>query len=192
MKKIAISLVLAIAIFHLAGMSAMAGENPKVRMTTSMGVIEIQLNADKAPQTVANFLRYVKEGFYSGTIFHRVIPNFMIQGGGFSEKMSKKGTHAAIRNEADNGLRNTVGTIAMARTGNPHSATGQFFINTKNNNFLNFREKNTRGWGYAVFGSVIKGMDVVRKIEAVETGNRFGMQNVPLQPVLIKSIKLLE
>ncbi len=192
MKKIAISLVLAIAIFHLAGTSAMAGENPKVRMTTSMGVIEIQLNADKAPQTVANFLRYVKEGFYSGTIFHRVIPNFMIQGGGFSEQMSKKETHAPIRNEADNGLRNTVGTIAMARTGAPHSATGQFFINTKNNSFLNFREKNTRGWGYAVFGSVIKGMDVVRKIEAVETGYRSGMQNVPLKPVVIKSIKVIE
>jgi len=116
----------------------------------------------------------------------------MIQGGGYSQNMDKKETHAAIINEADNGLRNTVGTIAMARTSDPHSATAQFFINTKNNGFLNFSEKSQRGWGYTVFGSVSKGMDVVRKIEAVQTGYRSGMQNVPLQPVLIKNITLIE
>jgi len=192
MKKIVISLAFAIAMLIVSGSSAIAGGNPQVRITTNMGIIEIQLDEENAPQTVANFLRYVKEGYYSGTIFHRVIPNFMIQGGGFSEHMRKKPTHAPIMNEADNGLRNTIGTIAMARTSDPHSATAQFFINTKNNGFLNFREKSPRGWGYAVFGSVSKGMDVVRKIEAVQTGYRSGMNDVPLQPVVIKSVSLIK
>ncbi|MDX8391478.1 MAG: peptidylprolyl isomerase [Mariprofundaceae bacterium] len=192
MRKNVIFVLLTIAMLRVASVSAMAGEKSSVRISTSMGVIEIKLNANHAPATVANFLQYVRAGFYDGTIFHRVIPNFMIQGGGFSEDMREKPTRAPIRNEADNGLDNTVGTVAMARTGDPHSATAQFFINTKNNAFLNHHEKSQSGWGYVVFGSVSKGMDVVRKIEAVATGYRRGMGDVPLQPVLIERIQVIE
>ncbi|MDQ6987564.1 MAG: peptidylprolyl isomerase [Mariprofundaceae bacterium] len=184
------------SLFALLGVLTFAtpamAESSKVKMTTSEGVIEITLDADKAPVTVANFLQYVRDGFYVGTIFHRVIPNFMIQGGGFSENMRKKPSRAAIVNEADNGFRNLTGTLAMARTGDPHSATAQFFINTHDNGFLDFRSKRGNAWGYAVFGSVSKGMDVVRKIEAVMTGNRGRMQNVPLQPVIIERVQIIE
>jgi len=163
-----------------------------VRMTTSMGVIELDLNRARAPGTVANFLRYVNEGFYNGTIFHRVIPDFMVQGGGFTPAMVQKQTHAPIRNEADNGLKNIIGAIAMARTGNPHSATAQFFINTKNNEFLDFRSKTSRGWGYAVLGHVTTGMDVIRKIEAVRTTTKRGFQNVPVEDVVIQKVEVVK
>jgi len=188
MKFFSLFAVLGVLMFATPAMA----DDSKVKMTTSEGVIEITLDADKAPETVANFLQYVRDGFYDGTVFHRVIPNFMIQGGGFSENMRKKPTRAAIINEADNGLRNLTGTLAMARTGDPHSATAQFFINTHDNSFLNFRSKSGNGWGYAVFASVSKGMDVVRKIEGVMTGNRGGMQNVPLQPVIIERVQIIE
>ena len=162
--------------------------NPQVRMTTSMGVIDIELDAGKAPKTVANFLGYVDKGFYNGTIFHRVIPGFMIQGGGMTAGMKEKPTDANIQNEADNGLKNLAGTLAMARTSDPHSASAQFFINTVDNTFLDHRGKNPQGWGYAVFGKVTKGMDVVKKIEAVQTGNAGMHQNVPKQDVVIQKI----
>ncbi len=174
--------------------SAMAADqpaksaNPNVRMTTSMGVIEIELDARRAPVTVKNFLGYVDSGFYNGTIFHRVIPGFMVQGGGMTAGMKEKPTGARIRNEADNGLRNLAGTLAMARTSDPHSASAQFFINTVDNAFLDHRGKNPQGWGYAVFGKVTKGMDVVKKIEAVQTGNAGMHQNVPKQDVVIRKI----
>jgi len=163
-----------------------------VRMTTSMGVINLDLDRAHAPKTVANFLRYVNEGLYNGTIFHRVIPDFMIQGGGFTPAMSQKPTHAPIRNEADNGLKNIIGTIAMARTGDPHSATAQFFINTKNNYFLDFKSKTSRGWGYTVFGEVTTGMRAVRKIEAVQTTTKQGFQNVPVEDVVIQKIEVVK
>jgi len=171
---------------------AWAGEQTLVRMTTSMGVIELALDKERAPGTVANFVRYAREGFYNGTIFHRVIPNFMIQGGGFSADMRKKATHASIINEADNELRNNTGTVAMARTSDPHSATSQFFINTKDNSFLNFHGKSHAEWGYAVFGKVSKGMDVVRRIEAVATGYRNHMKDVPNEPVIIERVEVVE
>jgi len=162
--------------------------NPQVRMTTSLGVIDIELDAGKAPKTVANFLGYVDKGFYNGTIFHRVIPGFMIQGGGMTAGMKEKPTGANIQNEADNGLKNLAGTLAMARTSDPHSASAQFFINTADNSFLNHRDKTMQGWGYAVFGKVTKGMDVVKKIEAVQTSNAGMHQNVPTQDVVIRKI----
>ncbi|HWV62592.1 MAG TPA: peptidylprolyl isomerase [Oxalicibacterium sp.] len=158
---------------------------PRVLLKTSMGDIELELNADKAPKSVANFLQYVESGQYNGTIFHRVIGNFMIQGGGFDKDMREKPTRAPIPNEANNGLRNDIYTIAMARTSNPHSAAAQFFINTKNNDFLNYPGQD--GWGYAVFGKVIKGTEVVDKIRQVPTGNRSYFQNVPVTPVVIES-----
>jgi len=163
----------------------------KLQIQTSLGNIDIELYADKAPQTVENFLRYVDEGFYDGTIFHRVINGFMIQGGGFDETLNKKGTHASIRNEADNGLKNDRGTLAMARTGEPHSATAQFFINHADNDFLNFKSATQRGYGYAVFGKVTNGMDVVDKISEVFTTTKRGMQNVPEQNVVITKINRL-
>jgi len=163
-----------------------------VRMITSMGIIDLDLNRARAPKTVANFLRYVNEGFYNGTVFHRVIPGFMIQGGGFTPAMVQKQTHAPIRNEADNGLKNIIGTIAMARTGDPHSATAQFFINTKNNYFLDHQSKTSRGWGYTVFGEVTKGMRTVRKIEAVRTTTKRGFQNVPVEDVVIQKIEVIK
>jgi peptidyl-prolyl cis-trans isomerase A (cyclophilin A) len=167
---------------------ALAGE-PKVRMETSAGTITIELFPDKAPATVKNFLRYVDEGFYDGTVFHRVIPGFMIQGGGYTPQMQEKPTHAPIKNEADNGLKNDRGTVAMARTSDPDSATAQFFINLKDNDFLNHTGKSLRGWGYAVFGKVISGMDVVDKIAAVSTGNHpTGLRNVPKTPVVIEKV----
>ena len=142
-----------------------------MEIKTNLGNIELELDAEKAPKTVENFLKYVKTGFYDGTIFHRVISGFMIQGGGFEPNMNQKETLDPIENEADNGLSNLVGTIAMARTNDPHSATAQFFINTADNLFLNHTEKNSRGWGYAVFGKVSSGLEVVKKIESFNLKN---------------------
>jgi len=164
-------------------------DNPKVLIQTNKGRITLELDRDKAPATVDNFLRYVDEGFYKGTLFHRVIPGFMIQGGGFDRNMSQKPTHEPIKNEADNGLQNKRGTIAMARTNDPDSATAQFFINLKDNSFLNHRSKDTRGWGYAVFGKVTDGMDVVDEITATPTGAGGPFpKDVPKAPVVIEQI----
>lgn len=168
------------------------GGNPRVRMTTSMGAIELELDAQRAPVTVKNFLNYVERGFYNGTVFHRVIPGFMIQGGGFIPGMAQKTVGMAIKNEADNGLKNAAGTIAMARTGDPHSATAQFFINTVDNAMLDHSEKSTRGWGYTVFGKVTKGMEVVKKIEAVPTGAAGGHRDVPKQDVIISKVEVIK
>lgn len=158
---------------------------PQVLIETSKGSFVLELYPDKAPKTVENFLRYVNEEFYDNTVFHRVIPNFMIQGGGFTADMQKKHTHAEIQNEADNGLRNRIGTVAMARTNDPHSATAQFFVNVAQNSFLDFREKHGRGWGYTVFGHVIKGMKTVNQIRNEKTGFKDGFKDVPLKTVMI-------
>ena len=157
-----------------------------ITLETNFGTIKIELDFDKAPKTAANFKQYVEEGFYNGTIFHRVIDGFMIQGGGMDENMKEKSTRAAIENEADNGLKNEVGTLAMARTMDPHSATAQFFINVKDNDFLNFSSKNTQGWGYCVFGKVVEGMDVVNKIKGVATGDHGFHKDVPQEAVIIE------
>nr|WP_298973992.1 peptidylprolyl isomerase [Psychrobacter submarinus] len=164
---------------------------PVVQLETSMGDITIELNEEKAPKTVENFLNYVNSGHYEGTIFHRVIDGFMIQGGGMDAQMNEKKTNAPIENEADNGLKNDKGTIAMARTQDPHSATSQFFINVKDNDFLNHSGKNMQGWGYTVFGKVTDGMDVIEKMRSVATG-RFGMHaDVPNEPITINSAKVV-
>lgn len=181
-----------IASFSLAAQAEGGSAQPKVKLTTNHGDIVIALNADKAPNTVANFIQYVEAGFYDGTIFHRVIENFMIQGGGFDESFKQKKTEAPIQNEADNGLSNKLGTIAMARTGDPHSATAQFFINTKDNDFLNYRGKTMQDWGYAVFGEVIEGMDVVDVIRKVNTTMRGGHQDVPVDAVVIEKAIVVE
>lgn len=187
-------LLLCIAAFLLPGCteadSQPQGGGPVVLMSTSMGDIKIELYDKEAPETVKNFLSYVNDKFYDGTIFHRVIPGFMIQGGGFTATMEQKPTKPPIKNEAGNGLKNTTGTIAMARTSVPDSATSQFFINVKDNDFLN-RDKAQDGVGYAVFGKVIEGMDVVRKIEQVPTGRRGMHADVPLEPVVIKSVTVI-
>ncbi len=164
-------------------------KNPVVVFETSMGAFEIELEEKKAPNTVKNFLSYVDSKFYDGTIFHRVIDNFMIQGGGFDTKMNEKKTKKPIQNEANNGLKNSVGTVAMARTGDPHSATAQFFINVADNDYLNFREATVNGYGYAVFGKIISGMHVINRIKAVKTGNIGPHGNVPMDTVLIKSAR---
>jgi peptidyl-prolyl cis-trans isomerase B (cyclophilin B) len=171
---------------------AVAGDNPKVLIETTNGNIVLELYADKAPETVKNFLTYVDDGFYNGTIFHRVIPNFMIQGGGFTPDMKQKRTRPPIKNEADNGLKNDRGTIAMARTQDPNSATAQFFINSADNNFLNHTGKTPQGWGYAVFGRVVEGMKVVDAISAVKTGNMGMHQDVPKTAVVISKAARLE
>ena len=158
-----------------------------VVLKTNFGEIKLQLHADKAPKTVANFLSYVEEGFYDNTIFHRVISNFMIQGGGFEAGLEQKETKAPVDNEADNGLSNKVGTVAMARTNDPHSATAQFFINVKDNDFLDFTAANAHGYGYCVFAEVVEGMDVVEKIKGVQTGNAGMHQDVPVEDVVIES-----
>ncbi len=171
-----------------------AGSEPKggpvVLMATSLGDIKIELYEKEAPETVRNFLSYVNDKFYDGTIFHRVIPNFMIQGGGFTPEMQQKPTKPPIKNEAGNGLKNATGTIAMARTTDPDSATAQFFINVKDNDFLN-RDQAQDGVGYAVFGKVIEGMDVVHRIERVPTGRRGMHADVPVDPVMIKSVTVI-
>jgi peptidyl-prolyl cis-trans isomerase B (cyclophilin B) len=161
-------------------------------METSKGDITLELDAEKAPETVANFVEYARAGFYDGTIFHRVIPGFMIQGGGFDVDMKQKSPRAPIKNEANNGLKNTTGTIAMARTGDPHSATAQFFINAKDNTFLDHTAPTTQGWGYTVFGKVTDGMEVVESIEKVKTGNNHGHQDVPLMEVVIRKVTVEE
>ena len=163
-----------------------------VTLHTNFGDITLELDAAKAPATVANFLAYAKSGFYNGTIFHRVIDGFMIQGGGMDENMNQKKTNAPVKNEANNGLKNDVGTIAMARTSDPHSATAQFFINVKNNDFLNFKSESMQGWGYCVFGKVSAGMDVVNKIKGVKTGSKGMHQDVPQEAITITSVTVSE
>lgn len=170
-------------------MAAAAGAAPTVEFRTSQGNITLELDAEKAPKSVSNFMKYAKEGFYNGTIFHRVIPGFMIQGGGFDEKMNQKSTHAPIENEARNGLKNLRGTIAMARTNAPHSATAQFFINHVDNTSLD--HPSFDGWGYAVFGKVKAGMEVVDKIARQPTSSQGIHQNVPQNAVLIESVKII-
>jgi cyclophilin family peptidyl-prolyl cis-trans isomerase len=162
---------------------------PHILVETNHGTIEIELFQDKAPITVKNFLKYVDSKFYDGTIFHRVINNFMIQGGGFSEKMLEKKTVGSIKNEATNGLRNEVATVAMARTSDPHSASAQFFINVSDNSFLNHTSQDVNGWGYAVFGKVTQGMHVVNRIKMLKTGQIGSFSDVPMDPVIIKTIR---
>ena len=163
-----------------------------VIIRTTFGEIKLELDAEKAPKTVANFLDYARDGYYDGTIFHRVIDNFMIQGGGFDTNMQQKSTSEPVENEADNGLKNDFGTVAMARTMEPHSATAQFFINVKDNDFLNHSGKNMQGWGYTVFGKVIEGTEVLDKIRAVPTTSTGGHQDVPTEPVIIESVTIVE
>ncbi|PKM22871.1 MAG: peptidyl-prolyl cis-trans isomerase A [Gammaproteobacteria bacterium HGW-Gammaproteobacteria-14] len=163
----------------------------KALLRTTYGDITLALDAEKAPDTVANFVSYVKDGFYNGTIFHRVISNFMIQGGGFTDKMEQKPTKAPIKNESANGLSNKVGTVAMARTSDPHSATAQFFINVSDNHFLD-KAQSQDGWGYAVFAEVVEGLDVVTKIKQVPTGTSGFHRDVPTDTVLIESVEILE
>lgn len=188
--RIALALVVALSTAFVP-YSAFAAEktDPVVRMTTSLGAIELELDRGRAPTTAANFLKYVKDGFYNGTIFHRVIPGFMVQGGGFEPGMQKKRTRDAIKNEAGNGLKNVTGSIAMARTRDPHSATSQFFINTVDNARL---DKSADGWGYAVFGKVIKGMDVIKKIESSPTGRVGTYGDVPKKDIIIKKIEVVK
>ncbi len=162
-----------------------------ILMTTTVGPMTLELDADNAPTTVENFLYYVSSGFYDDTIFHRVINNFMVQGGGFTADMEQKATQAPIENEANNGLKNARGTIAMARTQDPHSATAQFFINVQDNDFLNHTGENMQGWGYAVFGKVTEGEDVLDKIRCVQTGSQAGHQDVPVEPIIIESVTVI-
>lgn len=162
-----------------------------VHIKTAFGIIVLELDAERSPKTVENFLRYVKEDFYSGTIFHRVIDNFVIQGGGFKPDMAQKPTHEPIANEANNGLRNARGTIAMARTNDPNSASSQFFINVADNDFLNFTTPTEGGWGYCVFGHVVEGLNVLDQIKGVPTTSRFGFKDVPLTDVIIQQIELV-
>ena len=170
-------------------LSALAA-NPMVELKTNQGEIVVEVFADKAPKSAENFVQYVKDGHYNGTVFHRVIDGFMIQGGGFDADMKQKSTRAPIENEAKNGLKNERGTLAMARTADPHSASSQFFINLVPNTFLDYPSRD--GWGYAVFGKVVKGMDVVDKISKVATGNRGFHQNVPVEAVVVESARVLE
>ncbi len=162
-----------------------------ILMTTTVGPMTLELDADNAPKTVENFLSYVANGFFDGTIFHRVINNFMVQGGGFTADMEQKTTEAPIENEANNGLKNARGTIAMARTQDPHSATAQFFINVQDNDFLDHTGENMQGWGYAVFGKVTEGENVLEKIRSVQTGSQAGHQDVPVEPIIIESVTVI-
>lgn len=166
--------------------------NPKVKLTTSMGDIVLELDAEKAPKSVENFVNYVKSGQYDGLIFHRIIPGFMVQGGGMEPGLQERANGSPIENEADNGLKNDKGTIAMARTNDPHSATSQFFINLSNNDFLNHTGKNPAGWGYAVFGKVVEGIDVVDEMGAVATGNAMGYSDVPVKDVMLIKAEIVE
>ncbi|WP_020485082.1 peptidylprolyl isomerase [Methylomonas sp. MK1] len=170
----------------------MSNTHSKVKLSTSLGDVVIQLEDEKAPVSAANFLAYVKQGFYSGTIFHRVIPGFMAQGGGFDSSFKQKETNAPIKNEADNGLKNKRGTLAMARTNDPHSATAQFFINYKDNSFLDHTSPSPSGWGYAVFGEVVEGMDVVDAMAKQATGNRGPHQDVPKTDIVIDKAEVIE
>jgi len=189
----ALTLGTALAVAHAADTPETAAQpaaGPKVELKTSMGNIVLELNSEKAPKTVANFLQYVKEGHYKGTVFHRVIDGFMIQGGGMDKQLQERPTHAPIENEAKNGLKNATYTLAMARTGAPHSATAQFFINVNDNEALDYPSRD--GWGYCVFGKVISGMEVVDKIKSVKTGDKGMYQNVPLTPIVIESATLVK
>jgi peptidyl-prolyl cis-trans isomerase A (cyclophilin A)/peptidyl-prolyl cis-trans isomerase B (cyclophilin B) len=183
-KHVLLSAVTALSLSF--GISAISAPLPVVEIKTNMGTILVELNSQRAPVTVANFLQYVKDKQYDNTIFHRVISGFMIQGGGFTKDMTEKQTRAPIKNEADNGLTNSIGSIAMARTGDPQSATAQFYINVANNTSLNYTEPSDRGWGYAVFGKVVQGMDVVLKVSKLPTDP----SDTPLQTVVIQSITL--
>jgi len=195
MGMVRILAVITLALFFAESSQGASMENKKVNpsviIETSMGNVTVELNEDKAPKTVANFLEYVKAGYYKGTVFHRVIKGFMIQGGGLSADMKTKPTLSPIENEAPNGLKNARGTIAMARTAEIHSATSQFFINTVDNSFLDHRSKSPDKFGYCVFGKVTSGMDVVDKIEGVQTETRGMHQNVPTKPVLITDVRLI-
>ncbi len=179
-------------LFALLIAPAALAANPKVEIKTSLGAVVIELYPENAPKTVENFLQYVKDGFYDGTIFHRVIPGFMAQGGGFTPNFQQKPVRPAIRNEAGNGLRNAIGTVAMARTADAHSATAQFFINVSDNDFLDFKSPDDKGYGYTVFARVASGMDVVQKMLLVPTATTGPHQNVPRQPVVIERARLLE
>lgn len=172
--------------------TANSGDKVMVEMHTSKGLITLELDAEKAPVTVANFIEYVKGGHFDGTIFHRVIPGFVIQGGGMESGMKEKPTQPPIENEADNGLKNVTGSICMARTNDPHSATSQFFINLKDNQFLDHSGKNPQGWGYAVFGQVTDGMDVVEAIAAVQTGNAGFHQDVPVEDIVVEKVTITD
>jgi peptidyl-prolyl cis-trans isomerase B (cyclophilin B) len=172
--------------------TANSGDKVMVEMHTSKGLITLELDAEKAPVTVANFIEYVNSGHFDGTIFHRVIPGFVIQGGGLESGMKEKPTQAPIENEADNGLKNVTGSICMARTNDPHSATSQFFINLKDNQFLDHTEKSPQGWGYAVFGQVTGGMDVVEAIAAVQTGNAGFHQDVPVEDIVVEKVTITD
>ena len=184
----AVSLVLA----SIGVATANSGDKVMVEMHTSKGLITLELDAEKAPVTVANFIEYVNSGHFDGTIFHRVIPGFVIQGGGLESGMKEKPTQAPIENEADNGLKNVTGSICMARTNDPHSATSQFFINLKDNQFLDHTEKSPQGWGYAVFGQVTGGMDVVEAIAAVQTGNAGFHQDVPVEDIVVEKVTITD
>ena len=184
-------LLAAAALFASSTVLAQGASAPRVKLATSAGDIVLELQATKAPKTVENFLAYVKKGHYNGTIFHRVIPGFMIQGGGFDKAMAQKPTEKPIENEATNGLKNDRYTVAMARTPHPHSASAQFFINVNDNAFLNHTAPTQQGWGYAVFGRVVEGQDVVDKITAVPTGNQGMHQNVPTTPIIINAATVL-
>ena len=191
--KIKLLVVISVFVtFVMVGADMAAAGNPKVEMETSKGKFVIELYPEKAPDTVKNFLSYVDTKFYDGTIFHRVIPNFMIQGGGFTADMKRKTAGAPIKNEADNGLKNDRGTIAMARTNDPHSATAQFFVNTVNNDFLNHKSKTSQGWGYVVFGKVVTGMDVVDAISSVKTVMRGMYRDVPDEIIEIRNAVVLK
>jgi peptidyl-prolyl cis-trans isomerase A (cyclophilin A)/peptidyl-prolyl cis-trans isomerase B (cyclophilin B) len=179
-------------VFTLLASFNLAAANPQVELKTNMGSITLELYADKAPLSTENFLQYVKDGHYNGTIFHRIIPNFMVQGGGFTPDFQQKKTRGPVRNEATNGVKNTLGTVAMARTPDPHSATAQIFINTADNEFLNFTAPTQQGHGYAVFGKVIKGMTVVEKIAGVATGDKPPHSDVPVKPVVIERATIVE
>lgn len=190
MKKL---IILLITVLLLSTHSAIASSsNPRVRLETKQGAIVLELNPQAAPQTVENFLQYVQDGFYHGTIFHRVIRGFMIQGGGLTSHLQEKPTREPIMNEADNGLKNRRGAIAMARTTNPHSATAQFFINTVDNAFLDHKGKTSAGWGYCVFGKVIEGMNVVDTIEKTSTTSKNGYDDVPVTPIVIEKATVIK
>jgi len=192
MRNIIFILMLSLSsTFSFAKENTMSDTQSKVKFTTSLGEFIVQLNLEKAPVTSENFITYVKEGFYTGTIFHRIIPGFMAQGGGFDTDFNQKEVHASIKNEADNGLKNNKGTLAMARTGDPHSATAQFFVNYKDNSFLDHTASNSQGWGYAVFAEVIEGMDIVDKMADAKTGNRGGHQDVPKEDIIIEKAEMM-
>ncbi len=189
-SRFAALLVCCITLFSIHGHAQQSSDNPMVHMTTSLGDLTIELYPDEAPETVENFLQYTDQGFYDGTIFHRVIPGFVLQGGGFTPDMERKTTEEPIRNEADNGLRNLRGTLSMARLPEPHSATSQFFVNLADNPHLD--HQGSAQWGYAVFGKVVEGMDVIDAIAGVETTTTAGHRDVPAEPVVIEAARQVE